>query len=675
MPNRMSPSATPVARAADVQLQCPAPAGFLDPVAPPSAPVQAPDASVAARTAPSAPDAAPPHSARARRDTRTPRPRVASTAPDPAEVRVLLEQRHNGGRRLHYQPPPARAAVSNAVTTFFDPSDAGGLAALDAQGPRGAPSLSGLSRPERITLPKPALAIRALANMGYGATAAEISAFNALGGNDTARLTAWVDKQLAFESIDDGAVESRLAAAGYTTLGKTLQQLWSEHVQGDPAYEVRMRPAWEVQRASLVRAVHSMRQLFEVMTTFWHDHFNVQATDYAAAPVYVHYDRDVIRANAFGNFRTMLEAVAQSTAMLYYLDNKSNTRAGPNENFARELMELHTFGAENYLGFVDPFQVPPCPEDPSYPIGYTDIDVYEAAAAFTGWTLKDGHWEFPAENDGSFVYRSSWHDAGPKFPLGMFLNPEQPALKDGRDILDRLASHPRVAKFICRKLIRRFFADKPSQELVDSAAAVFRANWKQPDQIKRTLRHILLSDAAFHDWGQKHRRPFEAVAAALRASGSDWTPRLDDARSDELMWRLGFTGHTPYDWPAPNGYPDTAVAWSGSNSLGMTWKLLNWLTEAKNGDVPLLPILAATRAGVPQWTSTALVDFWCKRLLGYLPARRSVLVDFMRQNGAASAVIADTDAWAANDLKRHYNHQRLRSMVSLVLMSPEFLAR
>src|SRR3546814_9343351 len=96
------------------------------------------------------------------------------------------------------------------------------------------------------------------------------------------------------------------------------------------------------------------------------------------------------------------------------------------------------------------------------------------------------------------------------------------------------------------------------------------------------------------------------------------------------LFRSGFTGHTPYAWPAPNGYPDTAVAWSGSNSFGMTWKLLNWLSETKDADVPLLPILEATRVGVSQWTSTTLVDFWCRRLLGYLPARRSVLVDYMR---------------------------------------------
>ena len=262
------------------------------------------------------------------------------------------------------------------------------------------------------------------------------------------------------------------SAGGYTTLNKSLTQLWADHVVADPEYSVRMRPANEVQRAAFVRAVYSRRQLREVLVNFWHDHFNVLGTDFSVGPVFVHYDRDVIRANAKGNFRTMLEGVAQSTAMLYYLDNINNSRSGPNENFARELLELHTLGAENYLGFMDPFQVPPCPEDPAYPIGYTDIDVYETSAAFTGWSAKNGHWQFPTENDGTFVYRQSWHDAGPKFLLGMLIYPEQPALKDGRDVLDRLASHPRVAKFICKKLIRRFISDTPKQALIDSASQV-----------------------------------------------------------------------------------------------------------------------------------------------------------------------------------------------------------
>ena len=285
--------------------------------------------------------------------------------------------------------------------------------AVAVAAPSGGRVMMGQSNPSLLTMARPPFAVQALNNLSYGATATTIAEFNALGSTDRQRLANYVDWQLNWDAIDDSAVTNRLTAAGYTTLNKSLAQLWADHVVTDPEYSIRIRPANEVQRAAFVRAVYSRRQLREVLVNFWHDHFNVTASDFSAGPVYVHYDRDVIRANAKGNFRTMLEAVAQSTAMLYYLDNISNSRSGPNENFARELLELHTFGAENYLGFMDPFQVPPCPEDPAYPIGYTDIDVYETSAAFTGWSAKNGHWQFPTENDGTFVYRQSWHDAGP----------------------------------------------------------------------------------------------------------------------------------------------------------------------------------------------------------------------------------------------------------------------
>jgi len=583
-------------------------------------------------------------------------------------------------------PVPARAAGQGMAGAGAPRTPAGGRAgpvpdaSIDAgsaaKSTPASPSAAGQRQPALVTLARAPFAVRVLNRMTYGATEADVAAFNALGANDTARLTAWVDRQLNPAGIDDSALDTRLAGAGYSTLNKSLTQLWADHVVPDPPYATRMRPASEVQRGALARAVHSRRQLQEVMVGFWHNHFNVTATDFSAGPVFVHYHRDVIRANALGNFRTMLEAVAQSTAMLYYLDNASNTRSGPNENFARELLELHTFGAENYLGFVDPFQVPPAPEDPTYPIGYTDVDVYETASAFTGWSVRDGHWQYPDENDGTFVYRQAWHDAGPKFVLGRFLNPEQPAMKDGRDILDRLASHPRVAKFICRKLVRRFVSDTPGQDLVDSAAAVFRSNWQQPDQIARTLRHILLSDAFRNSWGTKVRRPFELAAAALRGLGSDWTPRVADGKTDEFFWLFDATGHTPYVWPAPNGYPDTGLAWSGSNSYAMTWRLLTWLSETQDNGVPLTPVLAASRSGVSSWTANNLVDFWCRRLLGYLPAasRRATLTQFLAQNGdPATYVITDTNSWAASDPKRHYNQERLRSTVALILMSPEFM--
>jgi uncharacterized protein (DUF1800 family) len=587
--------------------------------------------------------------------------------------------RRNGIRGpIRFQPMP----VLRSDSDIDQPSEA--VAASTTETARrplmAGPGTGQISQPDLVTLQRAPFAVRALNHLTAGATVASLAEFNALGANDTARLTAFVDQQLNPAAINDSALDARLNGAGYTTLNKSLTQLWADHriVTTDSN-----APARETQRAALVRAVFSRRQLQEVMVDFWQNHFNVAITNSNAAPVYVHYNRDVIRANVFGNFRTLLEAVGQSTAMMYYLNNASNSRSGPNENYARELLELHTFGAENYLGFVNPFNVPPAPEDPTYPIGYTDLDVYDTASAFTGWTVKDGRNGFPNENDGTFAYRQAMHDAGPKLVLGMYINPEQPAMKDGRDIYDRLASHPRVAKYICKKLIRRFVSDRPDPALIDSAAAIFRANWQNPNQIRITLRHILLSDAFIHGWGQKNRRPFELMAAAMRSCASDWTLKASssDSRSGDFMSRLATTGHAPYDWAAPNGYPDVGVVWSGSNNMVTTWRMLSWLTEAVDTDAaltPLLPILALSRAYVPSWTANNLVDYWCRQILGYVPAasRRQVLVAFLAQNGdPASYVITDTDSSATTDLKRHYNQQRIRSLVSMILMSPEFMSR
>ncbi|GAB3383510.1 DUF1800 domain-containing protein [Lysobacter fragariae] len=589
-----------------------------------------------------------------------------------AQVREFLQKRYGGMKRR----PRTTTTWASAPAVAASATTAGSTAAAKSFTlPTGGPTPA-----DWITLPLAPLAVRVLGHLSYGATLTTLNEFTALGSTDDQRIANYVEWQLDWSAIDDSALDARLANAGYTTLGKSLPQLWTDHVLNDPPWDVRMRPAWEVQRAAFARAVFSRRQLREVVVNFWHDHFNVTATEGSAGPVYAHYDRDVLRQHAFGNFRQMLEGVATSTAMLYYLDNIDNTRAGPNENFARELLELHTFGAEHYLGFTDPFDIPPCPEDPSYPSGYCDIDVYETASAFTGWTAKNGHWEFPSDDDGTFVYRQSWHDAGPKFVLGRLLNPEQPAMKDGRDILDRLASHPYVAKFICSKLVRRFVSDTPDPTLVASAAVVFRQNWQAPDQIEKVLRHILLSPKLQSSWGNKQRRPFEAMVAAMRTLGGNWTLRVDDDKSDEFMWRMGYTGHLPYEWPAPNGYPDIAQAWSGSNSYAMTWKMLNWFTESMDtaGTTPLAAILAISRNSVASWTANNLVTHWCQRLLGYQPAaaRKQAFVHFLAQNGdPATYVIADTDSWSGNDLKQHYNQQRLRSMVSLILLSPEFLSR
>jgi uncharacterized protein (DUF1800 family) len=564
-----------------------------------------------------------------------------------------LAQKYGDGLRIRTQP--FERTVQPAVGT--------GAAALAA---------------DPLTLARAPFAVRMLRNLSFGPTPASIAEFQAFGSTDAQRLANWVDWQLDYASIDDSGVDARLSRAGYTTLGKSLQQLWADHVVPNPAWEVRMLPALEMQRAAFVRATYSKRQLREMVVDFWHDHFSIYGYDYEGGPVSPHFDRDVIRKNAFGNFRTMLEDVATSPTMLFFLDNYTNTKAGQNENWARELMELHTLGTENYYGFQDPATLPRDPADASYPAGYTDIDVYEVAAAFTGWSVRYGHWQYPTENDGTFVYRAAWHDTNPKTILGKQYYPEQPDMKDGRDVLDRLASHPATARHICAKLIRRFINDTPSQSLVWSAAAVFRAKWQAPDQMIHVLRHILNSTEMYNAWGNKTRKPFTAIVAALRAGNSDWTLATSGDRSDEFVWRFGFTGHTPFGWPAPNGYPDVMSPWSGSNSYGQTWKMLDWLTDTTDGGFSLLPVLQTTRANVPKWTANTLVDYWCNRLLGYLPdpARRQTLVKFMAQNGDPTTfAITDDETWSGNDLKKHYNQSRLKSMASLILLSPEFLSR
>lgn len=269
---------------------------------------------------------------------------------------------------------------------------------------------------------------------------------SALGATPEARLQAYVDQQLNPQAIVDSDCDARLAAAGFNTLGKTLEQLWADHVVNNDDWSYRMLPFTETEKTTFIRAVYSKRQLFEVLADFWHNHFNVYGWHYYVGPVFVHYDRDVIRANMLGNFRAMLEQAARSTAMLFYLDNYINQAGGFNENFARELLELHTLGAENYLGVMDPFQVPV--GDDGIAIGYVDNDVYEAARSFTGWRVDYSTWEPGVGQSGAFLYYPPWHDRANKFFMHQYIPADQADMKDGQDVLDIIAHHPGTARFI-----------------------------------------------------------------------------------------------------------------------------------------------------------------------------------------------------------------------------------
>ena len=337
----------------------------------------------------------------------------------------------------------------------------------------------------------------------------------------------------------------------------------------------------------LVRAVESENQLAEVMTDFWYNHFNVSLTDNKARPFLLSYERDAVRPHALGSFRSLLEATAKSPAMLVYLDNAQSTAAadepttmddeigrtprrdrlarspqlqkkkpqGVNENYARELMELHTLGVDG---------------------GYSQQDVVQVARAFTGWTIMPVQPKVRAaaevrlaravragglgfQREGDFLFRADQHDAGEKTVLGTRL-PAGRGIEDGEAVLDLLAANPATARHIAAKLAVRFVSDHPPQALVDRLAGVYRSTGGDT----RRLLAALVESPEF--WsrdavGAKIKSPFELAASALRATGGDVVePR-------EILRWIGRMGQPLYAYQAPTGYPDRAEAWVNTGSL------------------------------------------------------------------------------------------------------------
>ena len=512
----------------------------------------------------------------------------------------------------------------------------------------------------------PPLAVVVLNRLGFGPRPGEIASFNALGGNDTARLTAWLDQQLDPASIPDTDADARIAAAGFISLNKTLEQLWDEHAINDPNWQYRTLPLVETERATLIRRVYGNRQLFEVLADFWHDHFSVYGEHYWVMPVFVHYDRDVLRANALGNFRTMLEGVAKSTAMLYYLDNFASSADGPNENYARELTELHTVGAEHYYGVIPQGDVPT--DGNGVPLGFVDEDVFAITRALTGWSLSNSSWDPNVGNTGLFLYRPEWHDNGPKRVLGVDLPANQGDLEDGLDVLDILANHPGTGRFIAGKLCRRLIGEGVASSLVEQAGALFTSLAGASDQIAQVVRFIALSDEFRTTWGRKVKRPTEIVVSALRAGLGEVDLAIDSGFAGTFNWLYGQTGHQLFRWRAPNGYPDYLDDWISASPRVQTWRLTNWLTVAESDlEVPVFDPVAQTPAGVR--SASQLADFWIDRLLGrpMTATTRAEVVAFMAQGRNPDfALPLDTD---------EDTRSRLVTMVGLIFLSPDFLWR
>ncbi|MBI5822512.1 MAG: DUF1800 domain-containing protein [Chloroflexi bacterium] len=516
--------------------------------------------------------------------------------------------------------------------------------------------------------PLASLAIIALSRMSFGIRPGDIEAFLALGSTDDERLQAYVSQQLNPDSMDDTDFETRYNAAGFETLHKTHEQLYADHIAGNPYdsnddtyWEWYGKPAYELVDATVLRAVYSKKQLVEMLADFWHNHFNIFFWQDDGVPLLVSYNRDVLRTHMLGNFRQMLEAVAKHPSMLYYLNQNNSTDAGPNENFARELFELHTLGAENYQGVRDPNSVEK--DANGIAIGYVDNDVYEAARCLTGWRVDDdlGDWEDGIEKTGNFIYSKSSHDRFNKLVLGKYIEADQSDLKDGMDVLDLLANHPGTARFIARKLCRRFISDLPPESVIQTAANAFTEFRDAPDQLKRVIETILFSNEFKQSWGNKIKRPVEAAFSMMRALNSDFT-RIPGS----LSWMIGMMGQPIFERRPPDGYPDVKEAWANSMSILYRWNMAvgiteNWMDDENLGLKMRTDVYAQTPTEIR--TSAALADFWIQRLLGRTIAEtdRAAIIAVMAQEYAPDEPLPDD----------HVQYV-LPAMVEVILMSPDF---
>lgn len=330
-------------------------------------------------------------------------------------------------------------------------------------------------------------------------------------------MDAWLNQQFDYTAIDDWETQLRLQR--FDTLPMTSDDLLSFISLHD-----RTSVANQLAAAMVLRAVHSKRQLYEKMVHFWSDHFNIHYFKGRTSTLQTVDDRTVSRPYALGNFGDMLVASAHSPAMLIYLDNVSNERSHPNENYAREIMELHTLGVAG---------------------DYTESDVVEVARCFTGWSVAD--------ITGKFEFRPEWHDDGEKVVLGHVIAAGG-GKSDGDRVLDILIDHPNTARYLSSKLLQRFVEDAPSETVINDISRV----WIQSRGHIETVMRAIFAHDAFWQAPRKFKRPLEYAISALRSLNASYDGSFD------LVERLETMGQRPFGYPTPDGYPDVADEWVGS---------------------------------------------------------------------------------------------------------------
>jgi uncharacterized protein (DUF1800 family) len=399
----------------------------------------------------------------------------------------------------------------------------------------------------------PASVEHALNRLTFGPRPGDVDRVQQIG------LSAWIEQQLNPSRIDDADVARRLPE---------LPERPANFADQKVARQFGRQSMQVLASQKVLRAVYSERQLDELMVDFWFNHFNVFAGKGRTAMYLVDYEREAIRPHIWGSFRELLGATAKSPAMLFYLDNwlsadpeaaqraaeqinrrrarrggagaqggappaaqAAGRRRGLNENYGRELLELHTLGVDG---------------------GYTQKDIVEVARAFTGWTIAN-----PIE--GSFRFTPALHDRGEKMVLGQTINAGG-GIEDGERVLDIVAAHPSTARHIATKLARRFVSDSPPETLVSRVAARFT---ETKGDLRETVRAVITSPEFF---AAEYRRaktktPLDFVVSAARATGRD----VRDGRP--LVQALQQLGMMPYMCQPPTGYADDAETWISAGAL------------------------------------------------------------------------------------------------------------
>jgi uncharacterized protein (DUF1800 family) len=550
---------------------------------------------------------------------------------------------------------------------------------VPASAPNGAPPPR--PAPATFELDRAGQARQALNRLTFGPRPGDIEAVEKMG------VERWLDSQLQPDQVPDAATERVLGELEtqhkqpfeliadhplpQELVSRIRPRMLPDGTESKPsardsqeyrqAAQAANALSGQVTAARVLRAVQSERQLLEVMVDFWENHFSVSINKSPNRYSMLAYDRDVIRAHALGKFRDLLGAVAKSPQMLFYLDQAqsgvdsmhptipeariqarraatehvsmddpslmgvvSRRRSGLNENYARELMELHTLGVNG---------------------GYTQQDVIEVARALTGWSVDR------ADLGGTFVFRPDNHDAGEKNVLGTKI-PAGRGIEDGEAVLDIIAKHPSTAHFIARKLVVRFVSDTPADALVERAAQTFL---RTDGDIREVMRTIVMSPEFFSEraFRAKVKTPFELVVSTLRAFDA---PPDTTQRTARLIAGLGqpLWGHL-----TPEGWPDQGEAWMNSGAL---LSRMNFSAQVADGKVPVAP----------------MVNWRLRQGLLNLAARDQVqgVIDALLEGRASAPTRAAMNSViesAANE--RLQPTARLSQIVGVALGSPEFQRR